>query len=437
MRSIIVLLASNLSRLWDLLTAPFEPLPLQEDKRRAVVSAAFLLAGTISVFVEQVVGGNTPKIIVPLLAATYFFARTRWYKFATLVLVVTLTFPTYLIATRISDPNPSRLLSAFIWVMIPILLCSLIYSVRSTLLFIITNLAGTLLLPLVHPSLDYRNMSGVIGFIFLTSVVLLVVMIQRNEIEKDRQSELQKNKDSLQREIIERIYIQEELEGRNFELEQFNYAISHELKSPIVTILGFIGSIQADLKQNSFDKVGTDLQRVIKAAENMQETISDLLELSRFGRLINETIDIPLVYIVQDALERVRGQIEKHNVTVRTQPNLPIVHGDRQRLTEVLQNLIDNAAKYMGDQKDPHIEIGQQGEEDGKPILFVKDNGIGIAPEYYERIFGLFNKLDARSEGTGVGLALVKRIIEFHGGRIWVESELGKGSTFHFILPVK
>jgi signal transduction histidine kinase len=106
---------------------------------------------------------------------------------------------------------------------------------------------------------------------------------------------------------------------------------------------------------------------------------------------------------------------------------------------EVLQNLLDNAAKYMGDQPDPRIEIGQRGEdaERGQLIFFVKDNGIGIAPEYHERIFGLFNKLDPKSEGTGIGLALVKRIVEVHGGRVWVESELGKGSTFFFTLPVK
>ena len=99
---------------------------------------------------------------------------------------------------------------------------------------------------------------------------------------------------------------------------------------------------------------------------------------------------------------------------------------------------MDNAAKFMGDQPDPVIEIGQHGEEDGKPVFFIRDNGIGIAPKYHEKIFGLFNKLDPNMEGTGVGLALVKRIVEFHGGRIWVESELGKGATFCFTLsPAK
>jgi hypothetical protein len=99
----------------------------------------------------------------------------------------------------------------------------------------------------------------------------------------------------------------------------------------------------------------------------------------------------------------------------------------------------DNAVKYIGNQPDPHIEIGQRGEEDGKPVFYVKDNGNGIAPEYHERIFGLFNKLDAKAEGTGIGLTLVKRIVEVHGGRVWLESDgvPGKGSTFYFTLPIQ
>jgi signal transduction histidine kinase len=177
-----------------------------------------------------------------------------------------------------------------------------------------------------------------------------------------------------------------------------------------------------------------DIQRITNATNKMQDLLHDLLELSRIGRIMNAPQTIQFDDLLHDALDIVHGQLEARHVTVLTQPNLPAVHVDRQRLTEVLQNLLDNAVKYMGDQSDPHIEIGQSGEEDGKPIFFVKDNGIGIAPEYRERIFGLFNKLDARSDGTGIGLALVKRIIEVHGGRIWVESEIGKGSTFYFSL---
>ena len=114
---------------------------------------------------------------------------------------------------------------------------------------------------------------------------------------------------------------------------------------------------------------------------------------------------------------------------------MPSVYGDRLRLLEVYQNLIDNAVKFMGDQTSPRIEIGAQ-QHDGEVVCFVRDNGIGIASEYHEKVFGLFERLDTVIDGTGIGLALVKRIVEVHGGRIWVESEgEGRGTTFWFTLP--
>jgi signal transduction histidine kinase len=130
------------------------------------------------------------------------------------------------------------------------------------------------------------------------------------------------------------------------------------------------------------------------------------------------------------------GRIHGGNIRVSVEENLSHIYGDRARLLEVWQNLIDNAAKFMGDQPNPQIEIGQEGRaEDGSPIFFVRDNGIGIDPKFKDRIFGLFDKLDPRTDGTGIGLALVKRIVESHGGRIWLESELGKGATFYFTIP--
>jgi signal transduction histidine kinase len=129
----------------------------------------------------------------------------------------------------------------------------------------------------------------------------------------------------------------------------------------------------------------------------------------------------------------VHGRLQANNVQVHVQENMPHVYGDRHRFVEVVQNLVDNAAKFIGE--DPRIDIGHDGTEDGKPIFFVRDNGIGIPVAHHERVFGLFNKLDAESDGTGIGLALVKRIIEFHGGRIWVQSEAGQGATFSFTLP--
>src|SRR5262249_49695949 len=157
--------------------------------------------------------------------------------------------------------------------------------------------------------------------------------------------------------------------------------------------------------------------------------LNELLELSRVGRVINISEYISFEDIAREAVELAHGQLQSAKVIVKIQPQMPTVYGDRRRLVEVIQNIVDNATKFMGPQPDPCIEIGQEGEMEGKPIFFIKDNGIGIEPEHLDRIFGLFNKLDANSEGTGIGLTIVKRIIEVHDGRIWVESEVGKGST--------
>ena len=181
-------------------------------------------------------------------------------------------------------------------------------------------------------------------------------------------------------------------------------------------------------------RLRTDIQRIANATDKMQLLLSELLELSRVGRLINPYQNVGFEELAREAVELVHGQIQGRGIHVSIQENLPTVYGDRQRLIEVIQNLIDNAAKFMGDQIHPRIEIGLYGYEDEKPIFYVMDNGIGIDLIHHDRIFGLFNKLDATSEGTGIGLALVKRIIEVHGGRIWIQSEVGSGTTFFFTL---
>jgi len=243
--------------------------------------------------------------------------------------------------------------------------------------------------------------------------------------------------DALQSELSQRQSFIRELEAKNAELERFTYTVSHDLKSPLVTIAGFIGYLEKDALEGNAEKVKNDIDRIIKAAEKMQSLLNDLLELSRIGRLMNPPENVPFEYIVKEALENVQGQLEANKVKVKVQSDLPIVYGDKVRLIEVLQNLVDNAAKFTSMSKHPSIEIGTGGKtQEDNYIFFVRDNGIGIHPQFQERIFGLFNKLDQSIDGTGIGLTLVKRIIEVHGGKIWVESELGKGATFYFTLPV-
>ena len=235
---------------------------------------------------------------------------------------------------------------------------------------------------------------------------------------------------------IEREKLIKDLESRNTELEQFTYTVSHDLKSPLVTIQGFLGYLEQDALAGNMDRLQRDSQRIKDATDKMQNLLAELLELSRIGRMMNPPENASFTEVVHEALKVVEGQINNRGVDVIVAPDLPIIHGDRVRIIEVVQNLIDNACKYMGRQTHPQIEIGHTIGQDGNPIFHVRDNGSGIEPQHHERIFGLFNKLDPQSEGTGIGLALARRIVEVHGGRIWVESEgQGKGSTFSFTLP--
>jgi PAS domain S-box-containing protein len=240
---------------------------------------------------------------------------------------------------------------------------------------------------------------------------------------------------ALQNELGQRQSFINELESKNAELERFTYTVSHDLKSPLVTITGFLGYLEKDALSGDQAKVRSTVGRITNAAQKMQSLLNDLLELSRIGRIMNIPEPIAFEEVVREAVERVRGRLDATKTEIKIQEKLPIVYCDRIRLVEVMQNLIDNAAKYANPQFIPCIEIGAKQDNEGQTILFVRDNGVGINPQFHERIFGLFNKLDTRTEGTGIGLTLVKRIIEVHGGQIWVESELGQGATFYFTLP--
>ena len=224
-----------------------------------------------------------------------------------------------------------------------------------------------------------------------------------------------------------------ELESKNAELERFTYTVSHDLKSPLITIRGFLGYLENDAVDGNIERLKTDIERISNAAGKMGQLLDELLELSRVGRLMNDPEEVSFETIAREAVGLVEGRLKEGNIKVKINSNLPNIYVDRVRLVEVVQNLVDNAAKFVKEQPNPKIEIGVC-DKDDEHIFYVKDNGIGIDPKYHEKIFGLFEKLDSNSEGTGVGLSLVKRIVEVHGGRIWVESGAGKGATFCFTL---
>jgi PAS domain S-box-containing protein len=226
-----------------------------------------------------------------------------------------------------------------------------------------------------------------------------------------------------------------ELQEKNAELERFTYMISHDLKSPLVTLKTFLGYLGRDLESNDADRIAKDMHFMRSAADRMGRLLEELLEMSRVGRVLNQPVAVTCQEVIEEALNQVAGSIAEGGVEVRVAIPDITLFGDRPRLVEIWQNLLENACKFMGEQAHPLIEIGFE-EQGRRTLYFVRDNGIGIEQQYQEKIFGLFEKLDRNSEGTGLGLALVKRIVELNGGTIRVESQgRGLGSCFSFTLP--
>jgi PAS domain S-box-containing protein len=233
---------------------------------------------------------------------------------------------------------------------------------------------------------------------------------------------------------IERLSIIKELEEKNAELERFTYTVSHDLKSPVITIKGFLGMLKDDAKEGNIERLESDINRISNAADKMQNLLEDLLQLSRIGRLVNTSREFSISTIAEEVIELLQGNFSSLSNYVTIESNMPTVYADKTRIREVIQNLVENSIKYRNVNISLKIDIGSISKEE-EIVYFVKDNGIGIKKEYLNKIFGLFEKLNPSSDGTGIGLALVKRIVELHGGKIWAESEgLDKGTTFYFTI---
>ena len=171
------------------------------------------------------------------------------------------------------------------------------------------------------------------------------------------------------------------------------------------------------------------------AADKMGQLLDELLNLARVGRKMNPPVRVTFKELAQEAVRLVAGRISTGGAEVQVADAAVVLEGDRPRLVEIWQNLVENACKFMGNQPKPRVEIGVE-LRGWETVFFVRDNGVGIEPRYQQKVFGLFEKLNPRSEGTGMGLALVKRIVELYKGRIWVESGgLGQGANFLFTLP--
>ena len=279
--------------------------------------------------------------------------------------------------------------------------------------------------PVLYNASVYRDAKGDVTGVFGTA----------RDITKLKEAEqaLRKNEKKLKALLAE-------LATKKEELDSFVYRVSHDLKSPIVTIDGFVGALREDFGHVLSEDGEKYIRYISDAARKMELLINDLLDLSRIERVTRKKREFPSARLINDVLKALQPQIKARGIVVNIQEDLPVVYGERRRLARAVDNLLTNAIKYIGKENpSPRIDVGVE-EQNGHKTFYIRDNGIGIEERDFDKIFQVFQRLPFSkriAEGTGVGLTIVQRIVQHHGGKIWLISEPGKGSTFYFTLKEK
>ena len=257
---------------------------------------------------------------------------------------------------------------------------------------------------------------------------------------QQRDADLRHSKEVLEERVRERTrelqQRNEELNQSNKELDDFAYIASHDLKEPLRGIHNFSNFLLEDYSDKLDDDGRSKLETLMRLTRRMETLIDSLLQFSRLGRVDLGLDRVDLNQVVAEILDSLAISLREDGIEVRMPRPLPTVEADRVRVGEIFHNLIVNAMKY-NDKPEKWIEVGWREQEGGAPVFYVRDNGIGIPEKHHDAVFRIFKRLHGRDKyggGTGAGLTIVKKIVERHRGRIWLESSAGEGTTFYFTL---
>ena len=283
-----------------------------------------------------------------------------------------------------------------------------------------------------------------------------IFQIEEKRIQQRRQTEeaLRQGQDALEKRIAEATYecshanvllreenaerkrVEQALRKKNKELESFAHAISHDLKAPIISVQGFSSLLLRHYGGQLDEKGRRYLEQIGTSGKRMERLIADLLSLVKTGKVTSCFRDVSSLQLVKEVEASLQPRLEEKGIDLSISDDLPTIRCDEQRMGQVLENLLVNAVKFMGDTQNPRIDVGYV-DKGALHQFYVRDNGIGIDSTCHKKVFDIFRQLKEikDQDGTGIGLAVVAKIIEGHGGKTWVESEKGQGATFYFSFP--
>lgn len=450
-------ITGHMRTLWRWLVKPADSIQEDTVRRRVFFFSPILIAlilfnltavltsGTgISHFQHEMVAATI------LLIIAFVLNRTRHQPAAIVITIFALTMPSYVnIFFR-----PETGVIAFVWLIIPVLVASVMLSIKWVIVLTITFTTSILLLLTQLSGLTFNDYAGIFFVLPVASILSLVITASRDQdkkqIEKhlhdleEADEKLKRVNSTLETRVKNRTVdlvsannrleqTLELLKHSNQELEQFAYIASHDLQEPVRMITSYLQLLKRRYEGQLDSDADDFINFAVDGAVRMQRMINALLTYSRVNTKGGEFLPVSFDEIFDQVNDNLQVAIRENNATV-THDTLPTLIADEVQMVHLLQNLVINAINYRRDEP-PRIHITAKQIENAWEFT-VSDNGIGIEPQYFERIFMMFQRLhNKRESGSGVGLAICRRIIDRHNGNIWIESEVGRGSRFHFTIP--